>query len=129
MSNVVKFPKRVRRPAQARTGREGLVRVPRLDESKPAPGFGLRGALRVFLAVLRVPLFLVLYWLRLPVMLLCQFVSVPMLFAFLFTLYAFPDKTPMVVGFGVVSFVAFAVLWTYDLVLMALSPQDMMRTL
>jgi hypothetical protein len=129
MSNVVKFPKRVRRPALDRAGREGLVRVPRVDDPKATNGFGLRSPLRVFLAVLQVPLFLVLYWLRLPVMLLCQLVSVPMLFAFLFTLYAFPDKTPMVVGFGVVSFVAFAVLWTYDLVLMALSPQDMMRTL
>ena len=53
----------------------------------------------------------------------------PALLAFLFSLYAFPDKHAMVTGFGVLGFGAFAALWLYDTLLMWLSPQDMMRTL
>jgi len=52
-----------------------------------------------------------------------------MLFAWLFAWYAFPDKTTMVWGFGAISFLAFVIGWTYDFILMALSPQDMMRNL
>lgn len=80
-------------------------------------------------SIVRVPLFLVLYWLRLPVMLVCRLISVPALLAFLFSLYAFPDRHAMVTGFGVLSFGAFAALWLYDTLLMWLSPQDMMCTL
>ena len=80
-------------------------------------------------SIVRVPLFLVLYWLRLPVVLVCRLVSVPALLAFLFSLYAFPDKHAMVTGFGVLSFGAFVALWLYDTMLMWLSPQGMMRTL
>lgn len=80
-------------------------------------------------SIVRVPLFLVLYWLRLPVVLVCRLVSVPALLAFLFSLYAFPDKHAMVTGFGVLSFGAFVTLWLYDTMLMWLSPQGMMRTL
>lgn len=80
-------------------------------------------------SIVRVPLFLVLYWLRLPVMLVCRLISAPALLAFLFSLYAFPDKHAMVTGFGVLSFGAFVGLWLYDTLLMWLSPQDMMRTL
>ena len=83
----------------------------------------------VLWTILRAPLFLVLYWLRLPVMLVCRFVSVPAMFAFLFSLYAFPDKHAMVTSFGVLSFGAFAAMWLYDALLMWLSPQDMMRVL
>ena len=79
--------------------------------------------------VIRVSLFLVLYWLRAPVILLCSFISTPMLFAFLFSWYAFPEKKQMWIAFGVVSFVSFALIWLYDFVLMALSPQDMVKTL
>ena len=89
----------------------------------------MRGMLVFAWMLVRVPLFLVLYWLRLPVMLVCNFVSIPMLFLFLFSWYAFPDKTHMVVAFGVVSFGAFVILWTYDYVLMLLSPQELVRTL
>jgi len=80
-------------------------------------------------SLVRVPLFLVLYWLRLPVMLVCRLISVPALLAFLFSLYAFPDKHTMVTGFGVLSFGAFVALWLYDTLLLWLSPHDMMRTL
>ena len=79
--------------------------------------------------VLRVPLFLVLYWLRLPVVLLCNFISVPTLFAFLFTLMAYRDKTHMLVAFGVVSLLSFVIAWAYDYVLALLSPQDTIKIL
>lgn len=87
---------------------------------------------RVFtwmLIIVRWPVFLILYWLRLPVVFICNIVSIPMLFAWLFAWYAFPDKTVMVWGFGTISFLAFVIGWTYDFILMAISPQDMMRNL
>lgn len=79
--------------------------------------------------VLRLPLFLVMYWLRGLVILLCGAVSVPALLLWLFSLYAFPEKTYMTWGFGVISFGSFVLMWAYDYILMALSPQDMMRSL
>ena len=79
--------------------------------------------------LVRIPLFLVLYWVRLPIMLVCNVVSIPTLFAFLFSWYAFQDKTRMIAAFAAVSFTAFVVLWVYDYVLMLLSPQDMVKTL
>lgn len=79
--------------------------------------------------IVRLPLFLVMYWLRLPIVLLCNFISTPMLLAWLFSLYAFPEMHVMVRGFGIISFLAFVIGWTYDFVLMWLSPQQMFRTL
>lgn len=119
MSNVVRFPKK--------------FRDSRADQPKRAGPSELRAvSCRVLLfawMIVRVPIFLVLYWLRLPVLLVCNFVSIPALGAFLFTWYAFPDKTAMLIGFGVVSFFAFVVLWVYDFVLMILSPQDLVKSL
>jgi hypothetical protein len=54
---------------------------------------------------------------------------VPLLFLWLFTWYAFPEKPQMVWTFAAASFIAFVVQWVYDFVLMALSPQDMIATL
>lgn len=92
-------------------------------------GAKVRGAAAWVLRFVRLPVFLVMYWLRLPVQFLCGLVSVPMLLAWLFALYAFPDKTSMVWGFGFTSLAAFVVGWLYDFVLMAIAPQDMMQTL
>lgn len=86
-------------------------------------------ALTWLFVALRTPVFLVLYWLRLPVVFLCNIVSIPMLFAWLFSLYAFPDKVAMIWGFGLMSFTAFVIAWTYDYVLMLLSPMDMIQSL
>lgn len=79
--------------------------------------------------VVRVPLFLVLYWLRLPVILVCNWVSTPCLLLWLFTWYAFPDRPHMVWAFFWVSFAAFVVAWAYDGVLIALSPEATVRVL
>ena len=125
MSNVLKFPKKVQGPPVERLKRIDLAALKAAAPSRAS----LRGALAVAWMLVRLPLFLVMYWLRLPVMLVCNFVSIPALGAFLFAWYAFPDKTRMVVAFGVVSFVAFVILWAYDYVLMALSPQDLVKSL
>lgn len=77
--------------------------------------------------VVHIPIFLVLYWLRLPMIFICNLVSFPMLIAWLFSWYAFPDNTSMVWGFGIISLIAFVISWTYDYILMAISPQDMMK--
>jgi hypothetical protein len=95
----------------------------------PLPDRKARRVFEILWLIIRTPAFLVLYWLRFPVMLLCNFVSFPAMVAFLFALYAFPDKTNMVTALGVVSFGAFAVLYFYDFLLMSLSPREILRTL
>lgn len=122
MDNVVKFPKAKRAlPAIDLSADRIKAAMPKASSVK--------SVLAWLWLIVRLPVFLVLYWLRLPVIFLCNLVSIPMLIAWLFAWYAFPDKTAMVWGFGIISFCAFVIAWTYDFILMALSPQDMMRTL
>lgn len=120
MGNIVRFPRSKR-----------ALPVPELDvEEIRKPRAATAKAVFVWLfRVLRLFVFWVMYWLRLPVIGVCNLVSVPTLLAWLFSLYAFPDKTAMVWGFGIVSFTAFVVSWVYDFILMMLSPQDMMKSL
>ena len=92
--------------------------------SKNAVVMILSGILLVF----RYLLFFVLYWLRGPVMLVCELLCFPMLLAWLFALYAFPDFKHMVWGFGIMSFSTFILMWVYDFILMSLSPGDMILT-
>ena len=113
-------------PVSAARNREGIGHQVEHDE---LPRKALVGLFAFAWMLVRVPLFLVLYWLRIPVMLICNVISIPALFAFLFSWYAFPDKTRMIVALAAVSFTAFVILWAYDYVLMLLSPQDMMKTL
>lgn len=124
MSNVLKFPKKMKPPPLKVTGPD----IARIKAAAPRRNT-VRGVLAFTWMLVRLPVFLVLYWLRLPVMLVCNLISIPALAAFLFSWYAFPSKTNMVVAFGVVSFLAFTLLYLYDFVLMALSPQDIVRTL
>jgi hypothetical protein len=124
MSNVMKFPKKCKLSPMKVSGSH----ITRIKAATPR-GITAGSILSFVWLLVRLPVFLVLYWLRLPVMLVCNFISIPSLAAFLFSWYAFPDKTPMVVAFGVVSFLAFTLMYIYDLVLMALSPQDIVRTL
>jgi hypothetical protein len=122
MGNVVKFPK----------GKRALppldLDATKIKEAMPKAAT-VKGVLAWLFLMVRLPLFLVMYWLRLPIIFLCNLVSIPMLLAWLFAWYAFPDKTAMVWGFGIVSFLAFVIAWTYDFILMAISPQEMMMTL
>lgn len=122
MNNVVKFPKdKQRLPEDAPVPRARSHRARREPPKRSALAW-------VWLAV-RLPLFFAMYWMRLPVVGICNLVSFPTLLAFLFSLYAFPDRTQMVWLFGITSFLAFFIAWVYDFILMALSPQDMMTTL
>lgn len=122
MTNVVKFPKAKRAlPALDLDAAKIKAAMPKAATVKNVLAW-------LFLLV-RLPVFLVMYWLRLPVMFVCNLVSIPMLLAWLFSLYAFPDKHAMVWGFGIVSFAAFVIGWAYDFILMAIAPQDMMMTL
>ena len=92
-------------------------------------GATVRGVLAWLWLVIRLPIFFLMYWLRLPVIFVCNLVSIPLLLACLFSWYAFPDKTAMHWGFGIVSLSAFIFAWAYDFVLMAISPQDMVKSL
>jgi hypothetical protein len=124
MGDVVKFPKGDNKKFSPIKKNDVLNAV----RSMPK-GSTFFGVIKWLFLIVRLPLFLVMYWLRLPVVFVCNLISIPMLLAWLFALYAFPDKTAMVWAFGIVSFTAFVLAWFYDFILMALSPQDMIATL
>ena len=124
-NTMFESPRRLDLPRAPEAIRLSLGRIKR----GAVPRSMLIGLLVLAWMLVRIPLFLVLYWLRLPVMMVCNLVSIPTLFAFLFSWYAFPDKTRMIVAFATVSFTAFVVLWAYDYVLMRLSPQDLVKML
>jgi len=73
----------------------------------------------------RVPLFLVMYWLRLPLSIICGIVSLPALLAFLFVLIFMSEHSNMLWGFGLASFGTFVFRWVYDLILVLLSPTEL----
>lgn len=121
MNNEVKFPKAKQRLPEGEPAPR--ARAHRMKKEPPK-----RGLLSWAWLIVRLPLFFVMYWMRLPIVGICNLVSIPTLLAFLFSLYAFPDKTQMVWLFGITSFLAFFIAWIYDFILMALSPQDMITT-
>lgn len=126
-NNVLKFPNKTKSfkpPVDIDTERIKEALKPIGEKRATAKFFFLW-----VLYIIRLPVFLILYWLRLPVVFVCNLISIPMLCAWLFAWYAFPDKTHMVWGFATLSFTAFVVAWCYDFVLMAISPQDMQRML
>lgn len=122
-NNVVKFPKAKRSVPALQVDGE------RIRATVPKTGSVIKKTFAWIWLIIRLPIFLVMYWLRMPVIFLCNLISIPMLLAWLFAWYAFPEKTNMVWAFGTVSFLAFVISWTYDFILMAISPQDMMRAL
>lgn len=122
MNNVIKFPRLKKTLPNIAFDSE------KIKAAMPSAST-VNGVIAWLWFAVRVPVFLVLYWLRLPVVLVCNLLSVPLLFAWLFAWYAFPEKHAMVWGFAVISLVAFVAEWLYDLVLMAISPQAMMKTL
>lgn len=124
MSNIVKFPNEKKDDKRILP----VLSLVKIKSSMPN-GSTVKSVLSWIWLIVRLPVFLVMYWLRLPVIFICNLISIPLLLCWLFAWYAFPDKTAMVWGFGTVSFIAFVVAWTYDFILMAISPQDMMRTL
>ena len=122
MSNVLKFPK-------AKVPRQALQVIAEQIRATLPKGAAVKTVLGWVWLIVRLPVFLLMYWLRLPIIFVCNLVSFPMLLCWLFSLYAFPDKHEMVWGFGVISFIAFALAWAYDFLLLAIAPQDMVRSL
>jgi hypothetical protein len=120
MGNIVKFPKRPEGPQPAELDADSIKAAIR----PPRPT--LPGLLAWLWRLLRLPLFLVLYWLRLPIVGLCNLVSVPALLAFLAGFFLIPSDAPIrgLVWFvGGVSLAAFALGWLYDSLLLALAPE------
>jgi hypothetical protein len=120
MGNIVKFPKRPEGPQPAELDADSLKAAIR----SPRPT--LPGVLAWLWRLLRLPLFLVLYWLRLPIVGLCNLVSVPALLAFLAGFFFIGSDSPhrhIVWVFGGVSFTAAALAWFYDSLLLALAPE------
>ncbi|WP_395008239.1 hypothetical protein [Undibacterium sp.] len=121
MSNVLKFP----------TAKPVEVPVESTANNNKLPS-NTMGRFLTCLAwawlVVRLPLFFVLYWLRMPVSVVCNFLSIGCMFGLIVAYFVAPVPK-MLWAFGITSFVAFVVMWTYDYVLMALSPEPMMRSL
>jgi len=86
------------------------------------------GALRGVLGAMRLPVFLVLYWLRFPVAVVCKFVGGGGLLAAIIAYFVSP-MPKLLWGFSLISFAAFVFMWAYDLMLMHLSPQEMVQSL
>lgn len=125
MGNIVKFPNGVAVPAAAtdEPDHQGAAQRQRA---------GFLGVLLRLLSLLRLPLFLVLYWLRFPVLMVCNFVFVPALLAFLAGLWLshhVPQYRAMVWGVGGLSFAAFVLRWAYDSLLIWLAPADFVLAL
>lgn len=120
MGNIIRFPKRPEGPHPAELNANSFKATIR----PPRPT--LPGLLAWLWRLLRLPLFLILYWLRLPIVGLCNLASVPALLAFLAG-FIFIDAAslhrPIVWAFGGLSFAAFALGWFYDSILMALAPE------
>ena len=123
MSNVVNFPSRGKKVTKNRF----RINASSLKKAIPSQNTVVKILAGILLAF-RYLLFMVMYWLRGPVMLVCELVCFPMLLAWLFALYAFPDFKHMVWGFGIMSFSTFILMWVYDFILMWLSPGDMILT-
>ena len=104
---------------QLETHRQGAV----------GSGWTLGNMARVLLNIVRLPVFVVLYFLRAPVMLLCSVLYLPLFLLALFAWYAFPEKPQMWGGLGVISLVSCVLMYVYDLVLSWLSPHELVRTL
>lgn len=121
MGNIVKFPTREEAPAHAELNAGAI-------EADEPPRTAQGGRLAWPLRALRLPVYLVLYWLRLPVMVVCNLVSVPGLLAFLaglFLIDAASPHRPIVWFLGGMSFAAFVIGWLYDALLTNLAPEGL----
>ena len=101
-------------------------------EYEPAPRKDLSTAGKVayfIFNVVRWPVFLLMYWVRGPIVFLCGLISLPMLLLFLFSYFAFPERTWAVWGFGTVSFLAFSASYFYDFILRLIAPEQMIASL
>lgn len=118
MGNIVKFPKRPEGPQPAELDADSLKAAIR----PPRPT--LPGLLAWLWRLLRLPLFLVLYWLRTPIVALLRLVSGPALLCFLGGFFLLDVEHRHIVWvFGAVSFTTAALAWFYDSLLLALAPE------
>jgi hypothetical protein len=93
----------------------------------------LQSAISIILHILwnlvRIPIFLTLFWLRGPIILLCECISGTLFLAFIILLVVSPDRTGWLWALGGASFGVFVLAWAYDYLLMILSPHTMIRIL
>lgn len=107
MSKIIKFPNRSgdEREAEELDFRQLDCEQLKTDrQGASGGGWTLWNMARVLLNIVRLPVFLVLYFLRAPVVLLCSVLYLPLFLLALFAWYAFPEKPQMWGSFGVVSF-------------------------
>lgn len=122
MGNIVRFPKQPEGHPPTELDADSIKAALRPPRST------LPGLLAWLWRVLRLPLFLVLYWLRLPIVGLCNLVSAPAMLAFFAGFFLIPSDEPIrgLVWFvGGVSLAAFALAWFYDSLLLALAPEGL----
>lgn len=124
MGKLLKFP-----PKQSKARKLFDVSRERVKSIRRPSLSSIGGFFAAILMCARLPLFLVLYWLRTPIVMIANFLAFPLLILAIFAGYAFPERMLMAWSLGVLSFLGFAFGYGYDLVLLALSPQEMVRTL
>ncbi len=89
--------------------------------------------LYMLLVFIRLPLFFVLFWLRGIVLTISNFVGAITFFCWLFSWFAHsyaptdPMFGPMIYPCAITSICCFVFGWTFDFLIMLLSPQDMTR--
>lgn len=124
---VIDFPRKpVRRVSTRKSANDDITQVLVNESGSRSKAFALlKGGGRL----LQYGLFVVMSWLRWLVVGACSLISVVMLLLWLFSLYAFPDKTNMVWGFCAISLVSFLIAFAYDFILMRLSPVPVVQTI
>lgn len=122
-NNILKFPKSKRTAPALQVDRE------RIKAAFPKAGSVMKKSFAWLWLIVRLPVFLAMYWLRTPIIFLLTRISAITLFCWLFSLYAFSEQHTMVRAFGFVSFGSFVLSYAYDFILAAIAPEDMMRTL
>ena len=132
MSKVIKFPNRstdAGEPDEPNHRQLGREQSQARYQSESSRNWTFWNVVKVVVMVVRMPVFLVLYFLRTPVMMVCSMLYLPLFLLALFAWYAFPEKPQMWGGFGVISLLSFVLMYVYDLVLSWLSPHELVRTL
>ena len=131
MYKIIKFPSRFKERRDTKEPNYEQLHSEQLDvhHQRMVSNCTVSSSLKFFLMIVRMPVFLILYFLRAPVMVVCSMLYLPLFLLALFAWYAFPEKPQMWGGFGVISLLSFVLMYVYDLVLSWLSPHELVRTL
>ena len=110
---------------------EPVIKVPARKAIRILPIIG-KGFVLLFkllwwvILIARIPVFWVMLWARIPLRLVLELLMPFAMFGFFFLLIAMPEKKDMIWTSAIISIGSLAVMWIYDMILMAIAPHDMM---